>query len=69
MSINNSIRLRDGKFIVQLSDLLEGAPEPVFRALAHILLSEDLSQAGAGGRARALPEVCIEPSDYAARRT
>lgn len=40
VSINNSIRLRDGKFIVRLSDLLEGAPEPVLRALAHILLAK-----------------------------
>ncbi len=40
VSINNSIRLRDGKFIVKLSDLLEGAPEPVLHALAQILLSK-----------------------------
>jgi hypothetical protein len=40
VSINNSIRLRDGKFIVRLSDLLEGAPEAVLRALAHILLAK-----------------------------
>lgn len=38
--INNSIRLRDGQFVVRLSDLLEGAPEPVLRALAHILLAK-----------------------------
>ena len=40
VSINNSIRLRDGKFIVRLSDLLEGAPEAVLRSLAQILLAK-----------------------------
>lgn len=39
-SINNTIRLRDGKLIVRLSDLLEGAPETVLRAIAHILLAK-----------------------------
>jgi predicted metal-dependent hydrolase len=39
-NINNTIRLRDGKLIVRLSDLLEGAPEPVLRAIAHILLAK-----------------------------
>lgn len=38
--INNNIRLRDGAFVVRLSDLLEGAPEPVLAALAHILLAK-----------------------------
>lgn len=39
-NVNNTIRLRDGKLLVRLSDLLEGAPEPVLRALAHILLAK-----------------------------
>lgn len=39
-NINNTIRLRDGELLVRLSDLLEGAPEPVLRALAHILLAK-----------------------------
>lgn len=39
-NVNNTIRLRDGKLFVRLSDLLEGAPEPVLRALAHILLAK-----------------------------
>jgi len=39
-NINNTIRLRDGKLLVRLSDLLEGAPEPVLRAIAHILLAK-----------------------------
>ena len=39
-NINNTIRLREGKLWVRLSDLLEGAPEPVLRALAHILLAK-----------------------------
>jgi predicted metal-dependent hydrolase len=39
-NLNNTIRLREGKLLVRLSDLLEGAPEPVLRALAHILLAK-----------------------------
>jgi predicted metal-dependent hydrolase len=39
-NINNTIRLRQGKLLVRLSDLLEGAPEPVLRAIAHILLAK-----------------------------
>jgi hypothetical protein len=39
-SLNTTIRLRDGKIHVSLSDLLEGAPEPVARAIAHILLAK-----------------------------
>ena len=39
-NINNTIRLREGKLLVRLSDLLEGAPEGVIRALAHILLAK-----------------------------
>ena len=39
-NINNTIRLREGKLIVRLSDLLEGAPEPVLHSLAHILLAK-----------------------------
>ena len=39
-SINNTIRLRQGKLLVRVSDLLEGAPEPVLRAIAHILLAK-----------------------------
>jgi predicted metal-dependent hydrolase len=40
VNINNTIRLREGKLFVRLSDLLEGAPDPVFRAIAHILLAK-----------------------------
>lgn len=39
-NINNTIRLREGKLLVRLSDLLEGAPDYVLRALAHILLAK-----------------------------
>jgi len=39
-NINNTIRLREGKLLVRLSDLLEGAPEPVLGAIAHILLAK-----------------------------
>jgi hypothetical protein len=40
VSINNTIRLRQGELFVRVSDLLEGAPEPVLRAIAHILLAK-----------------------------
>lgn len=36
--INSTIRLREGRILVRLSDLLQTAPEPVIEALAHILL-------------------------------
>ena len=39
-NVNNTIRLRDGALLVRLSDLLEGAPETVLRAIAHILLAK-----------------------------
>jgi predicted metal-dependent hydrolase len=39
-NVNNTIRLREGKLLVRLSDLLEGAPESVLRAIAHILLAK-----------------------------
>jgi hypothetical protein len=39
-SLNTTIRLRQGKIHVSLSDLLEGAPESVLRAIAHILLAK-----------------------------
>jgi hypothetical protein len=32
--------LREGKLLVRLSDLLEGAPDPILRAIAHILLAK-----------------------------
>jgi predicted metal-dependent hydrolase len=39
-NVNNTIRLREGKLLVRLSDLLEGAPEGILRAIAHILLAK-----------------------------
>ena len=39
-SLNTTIRLREGSILVSLSDLLEGAPESVLRAIAHILLAK-----------------------------
>ena len=39
-SLNTTIRLRDGRLKVHLSDILEGAPEPVLRAISHILLAK-----------------------------
>jgi hypothetical protein len=39
-SLNTTIRLRDGEIHVSLSDLLEGAPDSVAHAIAHILLAK-----------------------------
>lgn len=38
--INTTIRLREGKALVRLSDMLEGAPPSVLHAIAHILLAK-----------------------------
>lgn len=39
-NLNNTIRLRQGRVLVRLSDLLEGAPEPVLYAILHILVAK-----------------------------
>ena len=39
-NVNSTIRLRDGMVHVRISDLLEGAPESVIEAIAHILLAK-----------------------------
>jgi hypothetical protein len=39
-SLNTTIRLREGRLHVRLSDLLEHAPETVHHAIAHILLAK-----------------------------
>ena len=39
-SLNTTIRLREGRLQVRLSDLLEHAPESVHHAIAHILLAK-----------------------------
>ena len=39
-NLNNTIRLREGRLLVRLSDLLEGAPQSVLGAIAHILLAK-----------------------------
>jgi hypothetical protein len=39
-NINNTIRLRSGSVFVRISDLLEGAPDDVLHAIAHILLAK-----------------------------
>ncbi len=39
-NINNTARMRQGKLLVRLSDLLAGAPEAVLRAILHILLAK-----------------------------
>ncbi len=38
--VNTTIRLREGNALVRLSDMLEGAPASVVRAIAHILLAK-----------------------------
>ena len=39
-NINNNIRMREGKLFVRLSDVLEGSPDNVLQAIAHILLAK-----------------------------
>ncbi len=39
-SLNTTIRLREGEIFVSLSDLLEGAPDSVLHAIAHILFAK-----------------------------
>jgi predicted metal-dependent hydrolase len=39
-SLNTTIRLREGRLNVRLSDLLEAAPESVHQAIAHILVAK-----------------------------
>lgn len=39
-NLNNTIRLRQERVLVRLSDLLEGAPEPVLHAILHILVAK-----------------------------
>jgi predicted metal-dependent hydrolase len=51
-SLNTTIRLREGKIRVSLSDLLEGAPEAVLRAIAHILLAKLYRKPIDAGQAR-----------------
>ena len=40
VSLNTTIRMREGKLLVRLSDLLEAAPASVLEAIAHILLAK-----------------------------
>lgn len=40
VSLNTTIRLREGKLLVRLSDLLEAAPSSVLEAIAHILIAK-----------------------------
>ena len=39
-NINNTIRLREGRVVARVSDLLEGAPDEVLQAIAHILVAK-----------------------------
>jgi hypothetical protein len=40
VSLNNTIRLRQGELYIRLSDLLEGAPDAVLHSIIHILLAK-----------------------------
>lgn len=40
VSINNTIRLRQGELFARVSDMLEGAPDTVLLSIAHILLAK-----------------------------
>jgi predicted metal-dependent hydrolase len=50
-NVNNTIRLREGVVLVRLSDLLEGAPAEVLKAIVHILLAKLYRKAIDAGRA------------------
>ncbi len=39
-NINNTIRLRDNRLVLRISDLLEGAPESVLHSIIHILMAK-----------------------------
>ena len=39
-NLNNTIRLRQGRVLVRLSDLLEGAPDTVLHSIVHILIAK-----------------------------
>ena len=39
-NVNNTIRLREGRVFARISDLLEGAPDEVLHAIAHILIAK-----------------------------
>ncbi|HSY01470.1 MAG TPA: hypothetical protein VK819_04925 [Acidobacteriaceae bacterium] len=52
-SLNTTIRLREGQIRASLSDLLEGAPEKVLRAIAHILIAKLYRKPIDAGRANA----------------
>jgi hypothetical protein len=40
VNINNTVRLAQGRMKLRLSDLLEGAPQPVLKAIVHILMAK-----------------------------
>jgi hypothetical protein len=50
-NVNNTIRLRDSRIHVRISDLLEGAPESVLEAIAHVLLAKVYRQPVEAARA------------------
>lgn len=39
-NINSTIRVREGRVLARVSDLLEGAPDDVLHAIAHILVAK-----------------------------
>ncbi len=51
-NINNTIRRRQDRLLVRLSDLLQGAPEAVLKAILHILLAKLYGEEIAPGHAQ-----------------
>jgi hypothetical protein len=39
-NVNSTVRLENGRMLVRISDLLNGAPAPIHEALAWILISK-----------------------------
>lgn len=39
-NVNSTIRMREGRMLVRISDLLEGAPDDVLSSLAHMLIAK-----------------------------
>jgi hypothetical protein len=58
--VNHTIRMREGRLLVRLSDLIEGAPESILDAIAHILLAK-IYRAGGSRAQHALPALRREP--------
>ena len=63
-NVNNTIRLRDGVIHVRISDLLEGAPESVIEAIAHILLAKMYRKPIESAHATRLSPLRLQPRHH-----